>query len=249
MREHRSIVGTYGDRNTANEVIDELKQQGFSARHIELFDGVSGRDGATRDRLMSWGLPDADARGYAEEVEHGRTLVVLDARDDQVNEAVRIMRHEGGAARERTGIDGERTELDGEEVHARVPIVEEELHVGKERVKTGGVRIVRRTSERPVAADVELREEHVQVERHPVDRPATRDDLKAAREETIELTESEERPVVAKSARVVEEVEIGKTASTRTEHVEDTVRREDVEIENVEGIEGMEGKDRPEARP
>ena len=61
-----------------------------------------------------------------------------------------------------------------------------------------------------------LREEHVTVERHPVNRPATAADLEAAKERTIEMTETVEEPVVSKSARVVEEVTVHKEAgSTR----------------------------------
>ena len=76
-----------------------------------------------------------------------------------------------------------------------------------------------------------LREEHVEVDRRPVDRAATADD--AFRDRTIEATETAERPVVEKEARVKEEVVVRKTAEERTERVTDTVRRTEVEVEDA----------------
>ena len=49
-------------------------------------------------------------------------------------------------------------------------------------------------------------------------------------ERTVEVRETEEVPVVGKTARVVEEIAIRKEATERTETVKDTVRREEVEV-------------------
>ena len=119
---------------------------------------------------------------------------------------------------------------------ARVPVVEEELKVGKREVETGGgVRVRTEIEERPVQEQVNLREEHVRVERRPVDRPATQADVnQALHGRTIEVREKSEQPVVSKEARVVEEVVVGKEATQRTETVRDTVRRTDVEVEQVD---------------
>jgi uncharacterized protein (TIGR02271 family) len=113
-----------------------------------------------------------------------------------------------------------------------LPVVEEELQVGKREVQTGGVRAYTRVVETPVEEQVRLREEHVNVERRPVDRPATDAD-KAFKETTVEMRETAERAVVQKQARVIEEVVIGKQANERTETVRDTVRRTEVEVENM----------------
>ncbi len=83
-----------------------------------------------------------------------------------------------------------------------IPIVEEELAVGKRQVQSGGARIHTYVTERPVDASVTLREEHVTVERHAVDRPVTDADM-AFSEKSFEVTETAEVPVVAKSARIV----------------------------------------------
>ncbi len=52
-------------------------------------------------------------------------------------------------------------------------------------------------------------------------------------ERPAEMTETAEAPVVAKEARAVEEVVVGKTATDRTETVSDTVRRTDMEGEEM----------------
>ena len=99
-------------------------------------------------------------------------------------------------------------------------------------MQRGGARIHTYVTEKPVDASVTLREEHVTVDRRPVDRAVTDADL-AFGEKSFEVTDTAEVPVVAKSARVVEEVVVGKTATERTETVTDTVRRTDVEVEEL----------------
>lgn len=113
-----------------------------------------------------------------------------------------------------------------------LPIIEEELAVGKRTVESGAARIRTSIKETPVEESVTLREEHVHVERHKVDRPIDNADA-AFREGTIEMTEKAEVPVVAKEARVVEEVVVGKQVSEREETVRDTVKRTEVDVEET----------------
>jgi len=117
----------------------------------------------------------------------------------------------------------------------RVPIVEEELRVGKRAVEGGGVRVYQRVQETPVNEQVTLRDETVRVERRPVDRAATEADFANLKEGTIDVREHDEEAIVDKQARVVEEVVIRKDVQERTENVQDTVRRTDVNVEEVPG--------------
>jgi hypothetical protein len=92
-----------------------------------------------------------------------------------------------------------------------------------------------------VAEQVTLREEKVNVERRPVDRPVGDADLRnLTGEQTIEVTETREVPVVSKQARVIEEVVINKTAQERQETVRDTVRKTDVQVEQIPGQQSRE---------
>lgn len=113
--------------------------------------------------------------------------------------------------------------------------MQEELQVGKRTLDRGGVRVVQRVSEQPVREVVRLREEHAMVDRRAVDRPATAADLDTFKEGTIEVREMTEEPVVAKTARVVEEVRVGKEVREREETVEDRVRRKDVDVQRLDG--------------
>ncbi len=71
------------------------------------------------------------------------------------------------------------------------------------------------------------------VDRHAVNRAVTDADLANVKQGDIKITEQAEVPVVGKEARVVEEVVIGKNVTERQETVRDTVKRTDVEIEEV----------------
>jgi uncharacterized protein (TIGR02271 family) len=114
-----------------------------------------------------------------------------------------------------------------------IPVVQEELAVGKREVQRGGVRVYSRVVETPVNESVSLREEHVNVERRPVNQPISTADTTAFKEQSIELRERAEEAVVQKSARVVEEVVVSKEATQRTETINDTVRHTEVQIEQL----------------
>jgi uncharacterized protein (TIGR02271 family) len=117
----------------------------------------------------------------------------------------------------------------GEQV---LPVVEEDVKIGKRAVQRGGLRVYSKVTERPVEEEVELRQERATIERRPTDRPLGDTD-RAFQERTIEVTERSEEPVVSKEARVVEEVVVGKEVEQRTQTVRETARRTDVEVEKL----------------
>jgi uncharacterized protein (TIGR02271 family) len=125
----------------------------------------------------------------------------------------------------------DRTTRAGSDTEQVIPVTEEQLHVGKRAVERGGVRVHTRIVETPVEEQVRLRDETVQVERRVVDRPAG-DVGNAFQERTIEVRETDEEAVVAKTARVTEEVVVRKDVEERAQTVSDTVRRTEVEVED-----------------
>ncbi|GHA57879.1 YsnF/AvaK domain-containing protein [Pontibacter akesuensis] len=114
-----------------------------------------------------------------------------------------------------------------------IPVVEENLQVGKREVETGGVRLRSRIIERPVEEHLRLREEHVHVERNAVNRPANERDLANFKDGEKVMTEHAEVPIVNKEARVVEEVRLEKDSTTRDETVRDTVRKQDIDVDQI----------------
>ena len=129
-----------------------------------------------------------------------------------------------------------------------IPVIREELDVGKREVDLGTVRVVSRTETRPVEEQVQLREERAEIERRAIDRPATEADLKAFEAGSIEIHETAERAVVSKQARVVEEVVVGTEANVRTETISDQVRNTVVEVDKAQASPGMATQAGPDYR-
>jgi len=132
-----------------------------------------------------------------------------------------------------TSVSAARTPVPSGAASATIPVVEEQLRVGKREVQRGGMRIFSRIVEIPVHETIGLREEHVDVQRRKVDQPISPSDAAAFREQTIEMRESAEEAVVEKSARITEEVSIGKQVSERQQQIDDTVRHTEVDVERL----------------
>jgi uncharacterized protein (TIGR02271 family) len=121
-------------------------------------------------------------------------------------------------------------EADGRQT---LPVLEEQLDVGRRPVARGAVRVVSRVVEAPVEEAVALREERTAVDRRAADRPASETDLAAFEAGVLEVRDMVEVAVVSKSARVVEEVAITKRVVRREQVVRDTVRRTQVDVQRV----------------
>ena len=116
-----------------------------------------------------------------------------------------------------------------------VQLAEERLAVGKRALSGGTTRIRRYVVETPVEEQVTLHTEKVTLDRHPVSGEGQTVGDAAFTDKTIEMTETSEEAVVSKAARVVEEVSLRKEVAERVETVKDTVRRDEVDIEQVPG--------------
>jgi uncharacterized protein (TIGR02271 family) len=123
----------------------------------------------------------------------------------------------------------------------RIPLAEETLRVGKRVAQQGRVRIRSYVVETPVTETVHLRDERVEVERRPVDRPLSGNEADPFREREIEATETREEPVIAKDVRVREELVVHKSVEEHDETVRDTVRRTEVKEERGEDVTDTSG--------
>ena len=115
-----------------------------------------------------------------------------------------------------------------------LPVIEENLQVGKQEVETGGARITSKLVETPVEESINLKEEHVTINRTPVDRAISATDVNAFKEEEFEMTEHAEVPVVTKEARVVEEISLNKEVTEKEETIRETLRNTEVEAERID---------------
>ncbi len=255
----KTIVGTFESAAEAERVASALEDSGIERRHIQVIDSAtaSGREQQWRGEpessggFWSWlfgdvesesgrGFADEESQYYTEGLTRGETLVVVTTADGNAERVRQLMERRGAqdvqahAAGEARGAQPPSATREGatgaEEV---LPVVDEQVRVGKRTVQRGGVRVYTHVTERPVEEHLRLREERIRVERRPVDRPLTGTPAGAFEEQSIEMTESAEEPVVQKQARVVEEVVVGKDVSEREETIRDTTRHTEVEVERA----------------
>jgi uncharacterized protein (TIGR02271 family) len=223
--------------------------------------GSSGEGEGLWSAIKSAFMPPEDSHTYEEGMRRGGYLLCARVDEDCADEAIRILdesesvdlnereeswRSEGWSPYQATGGAsgfGQSERSEGEQsgrtvAEERIPIVEEELKVGKREVERGGARVRSYVRETPVTEQVNLREEHVSVERRPVDRQLSQSDLQTGdmmQERQIDMTETSEEAVVGKEARVREELVVRKTAEEHTEQVQDTVRHTEVEVDEGKG--------------
>ena len=107
---------------------------------------------------------------------------------------------------------------------------EEELQVGKQQTEAGSVRLRKWVETEPVALDVELQRETARVVREDINEPIGRD-ADAFGDEEVEVPLRAERPVTSKQTVAKERVGVQKDVDTRTETVQDEVRKERVDVE------------------
>jgi uncharacterized protein (TIGR02271 family) len=129
----------------------------------------------------------------------------------------------------------------GDEIAAEVPLSEEEVKVGKRTVGAGEVKLQKMTSTEQVNVPVELKREDVVIERVPAHKmePAGKEPFQ---QERVEVPLSREEPVVEKESRVVGGVRVRKTEETERETIHESVRREDVDIDESGKISGKRRK-------
>ncbi len=229
-----TLVCLFHHRSMAEAALKDLLKAGVPQPSISVFDR-SDPQATEQQELLALGVPERDQRHLEEGLQSGGVIVAVAAVSDLVTKVERIFGDHSAAKIDEAEVNRAPLAAVAPEAVAAgmaIPVVEEELAVGKRTVDAGGVRVYRRVVEIPVEESVSLREEHVDVSRRAVDRPATDVEL-AQGDRTIELTEIAEEAVVGKSARVVEELLVGKSSTERTEHIHDTVRRTEVKVEDV----------------
>ena len=207
------------------------------------------------------GEHDHDATVYDRSMQGGSTVVSVKVGEDHVHTVSDILeKHDPIDIDERAssyGLTQTTTErmplaaapdtgaaLDTTDEGGKLQLSEESLAVGKRVINHGTTRIRRFVVETPVEEQVTLHDERVTLERRPVtDGRAV--PTGAFTDKSIEMTETAEEAVVSKTARVVEEIDLRKTATDRVETVRDTVRREDVEVVKVPGDETLRTTQKP----
>ncbi|MCR5888799.1 YsnF/AvaK domain-containing protein [Hymenobacter sp. J193] len=259
----QTVVGIFDSADQAQQAARQLAAAGFTQESVDVassgasqsgsnyrntsgtaVEGATDAAGRTGDSIGNFFNNlfggDDDAQRYSHVARNSSSVVTVHCQSDEhARQAAEILDQAGTVdvdeRASQTGYTMSNSLQGGNTSQAGLSaqVIEENLQVGKRTEQTGGARLRSRIVERPVEASVRLREEHVNVERHAVDRPATDADFAAFKEGEIEITESAERAVVAKEARVVEEVTLGKEVTEREETIRDTVRKTEVDVERI----------------
>jgi uncharacterized protein (TIGR02271 family) len=254
-----TVIGVFDNQSEAQAAVAQLMSNGFTREYIDVA-GQGAGSTTTNASDTSHSNDSAgdkvgnffgslfnnhdDAHGYSQVARKGTTVTVHARSADEATRAASILDQYGAVDLDERASQyrGSATSMTDATTSgsASLPVIEEELQVGKRVVETGGVRLRSRIVETPVEEHLRLREEHVHVERNPVNRDATAADFSNFQEGTIELIEHAEVPVVGKEVRVVEEVRLQKDVEERQEVIHDTLRSTDVEVENL-GTSGTTG--------
>jgi uncharacterized protein (TIGR02271 family) len=117
----------------------------------------------------------------------------------------------------------------------RVPVVEETININKDVHQAGEVAVSKHVVEEQVNVPVQVVREEVTVTRHAADRSLQPGEQVLGDDEVIRVPVMEETVHVNKQAHVAEEIEIRKHAVTEQQTVQDTVRREVVDIDDSTG--------------
>ncbi|HEV2832571.1 MAG TPA: YsnF/AvaK domain-containing protein [Hanamia sp.] len=248
---NKTVVAIFNSVDEAQDAADQLSAKGFSRDHIDVFSGRDstyeeddGESGISRFFKNLFGSDDDKRERYAKVAKRGYLVTVYADSEEEAEQAAGLLDNYGAIDvdenydrhihdRDEDYDSKERTDDIEVNKNKTIPVIEEDIKVGKREVPTGGVRIRSRIVEKPVEENLRLREEHIHVERKKVDRPATEEELRNFKTGTTEFKEHAEIPDVQKRSRVVEEVKLAKDVDHRDETVHDSVKKTQVDVEDI----------------
>jgi len=249
---HEKVIAVYDTAAHAEAAVNTLKSAGYSADNISVTRNENDAPAAGLSEPGFWrrlfghniGLHEAHAYGHT--VSRGGASVTVRVPESEVPKVIEVLdayqpvdvldraRVYGSSAAEapRVIVPPPTSASDVRKDEEVVRLAEEQLIVGKRQVDAGITRVRRFSVEKPVEANVTLHDEQVEVMRRAISDP---DYLKKIdwRDQTIEVSETTEQPVVNKAVRVIEEVVIRRKGSDHIETVHDTVRRQQLEVERM----------------
>jgi len=239
-----TVVAVYSSRAEAERVKERIVACGIDSSKVALSPEWSDETTETttkRDDRSWWDwlfgseVPEHHRNWYGSNLRGGRTAVSVQLDDHTKRTEIQALLHEHGAidpdlasGEAGPGINGRADRNVGRGANEeRIPVVKEELEVGKrQREERYHVRVY--TTDRPVEETVNLRDERVIIERRPA---SGRSDGSVPEAREFDVVERHEEPVVAKTGKVTEEVVVRKDSSQRTETVKGNVRETHVDVD------------------
>ncbi len=258
MATHTSIVAAaFENERDARRALDALKQAGFGYDQVGVATQGQSNVNLAND-LSDLGVSRDFASYYDKEYKNGRTVVSVrpDGREDEAHTILHRYNgydyeHQSGYTQSSSyatsqtattatnvaanqGLVSERAASDyaSDEFHQprSLRLREERLNVSKERVQAGEVQLHKEVVAEQKTVNVPVTHEEVVIERHAVTDGQV-DNTPIGEGEVIRVPVSEEQVNVSKNTVVTGEVAIGKRAVQETQQVTDTVRREEVRLD------------------
>lgn len=207
--------------------------------------------------LTQAGVSQADADHYAEAVRRGGALVTVDSDDAGYDKVQPIF------DRNHSVDIGERADYHRESGYAKhdenaPPYTPEQVSADRQNLRLYGEKLTAR-KENFQAGEVTLHKEVI-TENKTIDVPVTREEAVIERrqvgggdvadadfrDETIRVPLMEEKVTLEKTPVVTGEVSVGKREVTETQHLSDTVRREEAHLENPDNLDVADRADQNE---
>jgi uncharacterized protein (TIGR02271 family) len=242
----RTVIGLFDDRNEAMRAYSALVQEGYAKADLDILTSDDKDDEPKLAHMREW-VPEPDVNIYLEGVRHDGTLITANVADSAASRAAEIL-----SAYKMVNIKNRATELqksrrdlalsDPAKDDNVLEVIEEQLEVGKEAVERGRMRMYSVVSQHDVSQDVSLRDETIRVQRRPANRSVQiNPDL--FKERSFEMVEVDEIAKVGKTARVVEEVSLGKEVAQKVQTIKETLRRQDVQVEEIPAVRPLKDYD------
>jgi uncharacterized protein (TIGR02271 family) len=200
--------------------------------------------------LIGLGIPEEEANYYDQEFRAGRTVVTVQAQGRQA-EARSILQQAGGRSmdaggayaggttaaagtvssepRTRTRRRGARTDTVTEPGARTLEAREEEVRVRKRPVQTGEAEVYKEVRTENRSIDVPVKKEELVIERHSLGRQPASGSV--GERERVRVPLSEEQIDVEKRTVATEQVTVGKREREDEEHVDTTIRKEDIKVD------------------
>jgi uncharacterized protein (TIGR02271 family) len=228
-----------GDISGDEPTIESEDAGGFMEAMGRFFGGEESRERPLHGALVAHGLSEAQARSIDAEIVPGNAVVIVDGENDSA-EALAILEETGGKRFGDAGLaTAPTTQLgsrspDTTDDARRLQLREERLAIDKRRAQSGEARVGTRVVTERQSLDVPIFHEELYIERRPVRSGAVADATTPIGEgEVIRVPLMEERVNVAKNTAVREEVVIGKRRVAETEHVSESIRREELVVDDA----------------
>ena len=239
----QTVIGVFATKDQAQSAVQALQTAGYDSASIDFMSNDSFTDTSMRAKheeshkgffasLFS-DDDDYDYKNLHDTARRGNVVTVHTNDMASAERAADILDEYGAINSDEASTKLRDRGVAYEDTNTTLDVIKEDITVGKQKVETGGLRVRSRIISRPVEETVRLRQETAFITRTPVNEPVAANTLDAFQEKTIEVTETAERAVVDKTARVVEQVSVGKQASEHVETIQETVRETDIDVERV----------------